>query len=324
LVRRSRISFLVLVVAAALAPVGARSQAPQPPDGPEPPPPVRPSPEIGQESPPRPEIARAPSEGPPAKEAPWKLPDELLSRLARAAQLYREHALRFTCIETVRLARYDADSEASEESVRRYAYLLEREGTGETLREYRQKVKDDGMPKGGEVRDEEPFPPAYAWVQLFSLFNQSFFVYRDQGERVDGYDWVREIEFRGALPFTDGKDIRQWEGTVLVDALNLAPIEIHAVPSGQNARVRALYERWSQAFNLIGLRLAPKPLLYEATVRFGLRKEGLRFPTELRYDTRMAVSATQTVPRQASSRTYDGYQFFKTAATETPGGVVGK
>ena len=38
------------------------------------------------------------------------------------------------------------------------------------------------------------------------------------GDGFEGFDWVRRIQFRGALPFTDGRDIRQWEGTVLVDA----------------------------------------------------------------------------------------------------------
>jgi len=111
--------------------------------------------------------------------------DELLSRLARAAQLYPEHALRFTCLETVRLARYDEASEPR------------RNRSGGTRISSRRKRSADAarVPAEGQgrrhaarrrVRDEEPFPPAYAWVQLFGRFNQSFFVYRDQGERIDG------------------------------------------------------------------------------------------------------------------------------------------
>jgi hypothetical protein len=311
----------VLLAAIVLAPSVSRSREPVPPGGPSPP---RSLPGDRGESPPPPDAKKKPKEEKPKPEAPWQIPEDLRAQLARTADRYKEYALRFTCLETVRLARYDADGEASDESVRRYAYLLEREGEGETLREYRQKVREDGTPRGGEVRDEEPFPPAYAWVQLFSRFAQSFFAYRDRGERVEGYDWVREIEFRGALPFTDGKDIRQWEGTALVDAVTLSPIEIHAQPTGQDARVRALYDRWSQAFSIIGLHMAPRPLLYGAFVQLGLRKDGLSFPTEMRYDTRIAVSAKRSVPRQASSRRYDGYQFFKTATTETPGAVLGK
>jgi hypothetical protein len=304
-----------------MAPCPSTSRGPASPENP---PPNGPPTGAGREAPASPDAKGKPKAERAKPEAPWHLSEDLREQLARSAERYKEYALRFTCLETVRLAKYDDDGEASDESVRRYAYLLEREADGETLREYRQKVKEDGTPRGGEVRDEEPFPPAYTWVQLFSRLDQSFFAYRDLGERMEGFDWVREVEFRGALPFTDGKDIRQWEGTALVDAVTLSPIELRAQPTGQDARVRALYDRWSQAFNVIGLHLAPRPLLYSAVVQFGLRKDGLTFPTEMRYDTRMAVSAKRWVPRQASSRRYEGYQFFKTATTETPGNVIPK
>ncbi len=315
---------MVRAVAAAVAAVALSAalgrQEPWPPEGPPLPPAPRPLPED------RAPAAPAPPEeaAEPRPERPWHIGDDVRAKLARAASRYREHALRFTCIETVRAASYDEQEEASEESVRRYAYLLEREGSSETLREYRQAVRDDGTPKGREVRDEDPFPPAYAWVQMFDEFHQSYFAFRDLGERFEGYDWVREVEFLGALPFTDGKDIRQWSGTVLVDAMTWSPVEIRAVPSGQEARLRAVYARWSQAFNLFGFRLAPKPLIYSCFVQFGLRRDGLSFPTELRYDTRMAVSATRSVPRRASSRRYEDYRFFKTATVETPGAPVGR
>lgn len=237
------------------------------------------------------------------------------------AELYRKYALRFTCIETVRVARYDADKEASKETSRRYAYLLEREGGGETLREFRQRMKDDGTPRGSNILDEEPFPPAYAWVSLFSRFHQPYFGYRDLGDRFEGFDWVREIEFRGALPFTDGKDIRQWQGTVLLDAVTHTPIEIRSEPTGQRERIRAMFDRWSRAFNLIGIHLAPRPFGYACRVQFRTRRDGLTFPTELRYDTFRAVGAKNTAPWQASTRVYENYRFFKTDTTEIPGPI---
>ena len=125
-------------------------------------------------------------------------------------------------------------------------------------------------------------------------------------------------------PVQASTDTRRGSGTVLVDASTYVPVEIRAAPSGQEARLRAAYARWSQAFNLLGFRLAPKPLIYPCFVQFGLRRDGLSFPTELRYDTRMAVSATRSVPRRASSRRYEDYRFFKTATTETPGAPVGR
>jgi hypothetical protein len=247
-------------------------------------------------------------------DAPWELPPELLAKLAEQAERYREFALRFTCTEEARVATYDQTGEASKETLRSYAYLLERDESGATLREFRQRAFADGAPRGRPVQDEEPFPPAYAWVFLFSEFHQGYFAYRDLGERFDGFDWVREIQFRGALPFTDGRDIRQWQGTVLVDATAFTPLEIRAEPGAQEERMRALFDRWSQSFNLMGFRTAPRPFGYRCHVKFRMQREALTFPTELRYDTYRAVSLRQRIPWRASIRVYKDYRFFKTAA----------
>src|SRR5262249_51851573 len=151
-----------------------------------------------------------------------------------------------------------------------------------------------------EVEEESKFPPAYAWVFLFSRFDQPYFMYRSLGERFEGFDWVHEIQFRGALPFTDGKDIRQWEGTVLVDAATYAPVEIRAEPSSQRDRIKAMFEHWNRSFNIVGIKTAPRPFGYRCRVTFGLRQDRLNFPTELRYDTFRAVGAKQFIPWMAS------------------------
>jgi len=263
----------------------------------------------------------APAESETMAEAPWGLPQATLAKLAEKAVEYREFALRFTAIETVRAAEYDGEGLANREATRRYSFLLERGPDGQTLEEYRERLKEDGTTRRGGVDDEEPFPPAYAWVFLFSEFHQPYFAYRDLGDRFEGFDWVREIEFRGSLPFTDGKDIRQWQGTILVDATNYTPLEIHAKPSAQDERIRAMFDRWARAFNLIGVRLAPRPFGYECRVEFHMRRSGLTFPTRLRYDTFRAVSSKRTVPVRASTRYYEDYRFFRTGTTESSGDV---
>lgn len=264
-------------------------------------------------------------------EPSWGLPAEMAASLARQAEVYREYALRFTCDESARVAHYDEANEASRETTDRYAYLLERDPQGGSFREYRQVLKTrkqkDGErteTTGRDVDEESKFPPAYAWVFLFSRFHQPYFMYRNLGDRFEGFDWVHEIQFRGALPFTDGRDIRQWEGVALVDAVTLAPVEIRAEPSAQKERIRAMFDRWSKSFNLVGARLAPRPFGYRCRVGFGLRKDRLTFPTELRYDTFRAVGAKQFAPWMASVRRYEDYRFFKTTTVETPGPTVGR
>jgi len=273
---------------------------------------------------------REPKEGPGQYESilgdsdqPWGLSDELLEALFEKAAVYRAYTRRFTCVETARLAQYGSDGEADKEKTRRYGYLLVKDAVGETVREFRQEMAKDGSLKASEVKDEEPFPPAYSWVFLFSRFNEPYFSYRSLGDRFDGFDWVYEIQFKGSLPFTDGKDIRQWEGVVLVDAVTFTPLEIRAEPTGQGDRINALYRRWAQAFNLIGLRLAPRPLGYRAHIQFRYRREGLSFPTELRYDTFRAVGGNNVVPIRASTRTYSDYAITRIEIQQdlgTPGG----
>jgi hypothetical protein len=252
-------------------------------------------------------------------ELPWGLPDDLMQRLYDSATAYREYTRRFTCVETARQANYDAAGEATDENKRSYGYLLLKEPEGERLREYRQHIAKDGTIKKGEVKDREPFPPAYAWVFMFSHFNEPYFAFRLLDDRFDGFDWVYEIEFKGSLPFTNGKDIREWEGTILVDAVTHTPLEINAQPVGQRERIDAYFRRWAQAFDLIGIKLAPRPLGYQAAIRFRHRREGLSFPTELRYDTIRAVGIDAIRLVRASIRTYDDYRITRVKTKEEVG-----
>ena len=303
------VSLLRLIPCLFLLAPAVHGQQDPPPSALDPPPPVvRPRPPVGEPNPP-----------PVVEEEVWPgLPEEIAAKLAASADRYREHAVRFTADEAVRSARY-TDGEATSEEVRRYGYLLERGDGPFDLRELRQRLRSDGSLARGEVKDEEPFPPAYGWVFLFSRVHQPFFAYRDLGERFEGFDLVREIRFRGALPYSDGLDIRQWEGTALVDVTTWTPVEIRAEPSRQAERIRWMFDRWSQAFNIIGFRTAPRPFGYRCRVAFGQRQDRLSFPTELRYDTFRAVSSKSQIAWKASIRNYEDYRFFKTATEETPG-----
>jgi hypothetical protein len=253
---------------------------------------------------------------------PWGLPDDLIQPLFERADVYSAYTRRFTCVETARLADYDGNGEVKKEKLRRYGYLLVRDPGQENVREYRQAMAKDGSLKTSEVKDEEPFPPAYAWVFLFSRFNEPYFGYRSMGDRFDGFDWVLEIQFKGSLPFTDGKDIRQWEGVALVDAATYTPLEIRAEPTGQGDRINELYDRWARSFNLIGMKLGKKPLGYRAQVQFRIRREGLTFPSELRYDTFRAVTGRQLMPVKASTRTYGQYQITRVKTQQEVGGAI--
>jgi hypothetical protein len=299
------VAFSVAFLAMLPPPVPPDSGLSSPPQRP----PVAPSPPPKDDAPDPAYMTLLPDDG-----SPWGLAPELASRLAGVAEKYLDYAVKFTCAETVRQARFD-DREAKHETTKNYGYLLER-GDGQTIREFRQKMKSDGTVTASEVNDAEAFPPAYEWVFLFSKPNQPYFAYRERGDRFEGYDWVRIFEFKGAVPYTDGRDIRQWDGVVLVDATTLTPVEIRAEPGHQMERLKLLFERWSQSFNVVGMRMGPKPIGYSGRVLFQTRRDRLTFPTQLRYASFRAVTPKSTEPTEASTRDYSDYHFFETATKE--------
>ncbi len=246
----------------------------------------------------------------PDSETPWVLPEEMLNNLAQSVLAYEQLASRLSCDESARLASYDDNGIASKEKIRRYAYLLEPSPQQGIVIEHRSSLNKAGEIKKEAVKDEEPFPPAYAWVYLFSESNQPFFDYRLVRDGFDGFDWIKEIQFRGALGFSDGKDIRQWEGTILIDATSWTPLEIYAQPSNQDEKIDAQYRQWASSFNIVNYRTGPKPFVYRSHAKFRKRENSLTFPTELRYDKLRAVSRDTMVRINASIRTYSNYQFF--------------
>jgi hypothetical protein len=243
----------------------------------------------------------------PENNAPWGLSADLLDRLAERAEDYRNYARRFICLETIRQARYDNSGEASQERDSSYDYVLELGSQGTEFHESRERVKDG---KKVDAKDNGPaFPPAYSWTALFSRFHQPYFAYRDLGDGFEGFDWVRAIEFKGSLPWSDGRDIRQWEGVAIINAGDMTLLEVRARPTGQRERIVALYKQWMQSFNLFGARLGDPPIGYRCRVSLLMRRDGLTFPTQLRYDTFRAVSPKDIVMKSASIREYSEYRF---------------
>jgi hypothetical protein len=296
-------ALLVAVSVVAVAPRVAPQLGDSQDQGPDPlPPPLPPRSTSKEAAPYEPLVPELP-------DVPWEIPADLLTALQERARRYRDYARRFVCDETARLADYDATGAVSKERVKRYAYLLSQNESAAQVREYRQELAKDGKLRPAEIEDEERFPPAYAWVYLFSDFHAPYFAFRMLGTRFDGFDYVHEIQFRGSSPFTTGKDIRQWEGRVLIDAFSHTPLEILAEPVAQRDRLAAQYRIWNTSMNIMGFRTKAAPFGYRARIQFGLRRDELTFPTELRYDTMRAESPTQLVDVRASTRSYEGYRF---------------
>jgi hypothetical protein len=247
------------------------------------------------------------------------LPEQLATDLAEQADSYPQRLRRLSCVETVRSVRYRPVRPLVKE--RKYAYLPGGSYGGHSIPEFRLEIKPKGPLRKRVSRKARRFPSANDWARLFSAEHQPYFMYRDLGIRIEGFDLVRAIQFRGWLPFTDGRDIREWEGTALVEVTRLHLAEVRAQPRNQQARLAVLYDKWNRSFKItLGLfagpffvplktfRMARPPLAYHGFVRFDYRHRGVRLPTLLRYETRRATSREETVRRSTSTRRYDGYR----------------
>lgn len=265
--------------------------------------------------PPKPKHARPYEPALPESDAPWTLPEKMFELFVKRSALYEENAHKFVCDETVELARYDRNGEASSGKQWRHAYYLS--GDGFDLIETRLKLRKDGSVRLGSparFQDDLRFPPSYAWLLLFNDVNRGVISVRYVEERVEGFGLVHEIHFRGGLPFQAGKDVREWEGTLLVDAATLSPLSIVAEPRGQNERLQEAYRRYVRSlkvsiFGMINFRSKPEARGYRAQIDFDRIHDGLRFPSRVRYDTFELVSGEEVLPVMASTRWYDGYRF---------------
>jgi hypothetical protein len=240
---------------------------------------------------------------------------ERLAELARVADRYDRDARRFTCTETVRWAGYRGYHRPFRETLRSYDYLLIRDRDGRGLREHRR----SGRPKSGGK-----LPPVYAWTLLFSDFNQPYFSYRDHGEEGHGFDRVHRIGFRGSIPFSDGSDIRQWEGFALVDTRTLMPVEVVAEPLNQPDRLVRRYLDYKKSlritlafygFRLASLRLGKRPFGRRVRVRFRPERNGLHMPWLMELEKFRMVGRSESVPWAGSWREYSDYRFFETEAS---------
>jgi hypothetical protein len=244
------------------------------------------------------------------------LEPSVLDRLSRRSSSYEDVALRFACTERARWVRYDEAGAVKEGATKQRVYLLVRPANGFDVEERRD---------GREPRRPFATPPALSWALMFGDFYRPYFSYRDLGNVREGLDEVRRIGFRGAIPFRDGTDIRQWEGVVTLDAAGLWPIEVMAWPINQEARVEALYLREQRSMKIsVGLlggtllerHSARKPLLELCLVRFAGQRIGLPLPAALELRTSRLVARDRAIPWSASLREYSDYRFFEVETSE--------
>jgi len=244
----------------------------------------------------------------------------MLDRLGRVAWLYADTALRFSCRETITVDRG---------SPHRYDYIYSHDENG--------RFKDYRTRPGGRSGREIDLADEHLrrWVsQAYSLI---FFFRADRRERfhfkagdggvVLGRPALR-IEFVPIPPYE--ADVNDWSGTAFIDRTTWQILKVEGWPRTEFlARANfdsALEELRTGAPPYVppgGVDPPPSSFSFETvTTEFGIEKNGMRFPSEVRIEMRRyrvpgrAGRTYDATPVYQVRQTYTNYRFFsvRTAA----------
>ncbi len=246
------------------------------------------------------------------------LPEGLLEKLSEKSEEYKSYALKFVCTEVFREAFYSAsEEEYSKEKFEHRDYLLEINPERGHFSAYRQKLMATAQGQGRTVIDFEiNFPEAYSWVFIFSKNFRNTMKYGYLGMEVYFYKLAHVISFRGFQPFSDGRDIRQWEGKIWVEERTWNILRVEAKPIHQDDILELKRLEYNRAFSFMGIKLKKKPIGYSCLVYFDFEHEGLSFPTEAQNEMFEPVSEKETVPHSKIILSYADYHFFRTESRE--------
>ena len=228
--------------------------------------------------------------------------EALLHFLGEKALVYRDVALQFVCIESIR----DSDRPRHQ---RRFDYMYV-EAQEQRYKPYRQKHTGRLGRRPQEATINFGFPDSYSWTLMFDPDRQHLFEFGYVGEEWFSLRLTHIIEFTAPLPFTTGKMIYEWSGRIWIDAENFNILKVEALPGNQEQRLKLELRAYRQAPRFLIYPLAKRPTgsFYSITFLNEFQKLSLPDLAEVRQFT-LALDGREEWGSMLSLR-YSGYQFF--------------
>lgn len=256
---------------------------------------------------------------------------EILERLARVAELYRDHALEFTCDEELTSVSYDRSRRRGRVRKLEFIYIYTfgpsydvPEPTDPAQPTSPGKLADYRTNRG---RDQEAteveevdlatlglpafMSRAYSWIFSFQESVQPHHEYEIvEKARVFGRDAVA-ISFRPVPPIVPG--FNDWFGTAWVDLESYQLLRVEGMSPQDHAENEAL-ERARKGEGLDGRT----HLVVRTTTEFRVEKNGMRFPTRVKIEGTSFLSAPRLFagrrlreyPSFEVEQKYENYRFF--------------
>ena len=240
----------------------------------------------------------------------------ILYRLQRAARLYSDQALRFTCDERIVHWRFRPNgSPARRTHERQYFYVRSAtpggDETAARLLDYRtQRAEAEAGSEPEEVQLEALGLPsyltrAYSWIFIFQKTLQSRYRFElIDRERVLGRS-AAVITFAAIPPYE--KDLNDWFGKAWVDVETFQLLRVEGLQAKYHERLQELRQGRGEA-----RADRNADIIIEATTEFREEKNGMRFPSDV------VVTGTQYRIRSPLS----GFGFRSSARLEERDGLA--
>ena len=230
--------------------------------------------------------------------------DELLDRMSRVAELYASQALSFTCDETIH-----HHTHAGRVDHRfRYVYVFRDD---EGLQDYRVPRKKSQKKQARQSRADladyglpSALLRAYTWAFIFGERQHEWYRYELLSEdEVLGRPAIR-IGFSGRPPIELGRN--DWIGTAWADRETYQLLRVDAMKE-PDYRAR---ERYRNSFT--GGEAATIPRSWERIeTDFGVVKNGMRFPSEVRIERKQySIYSPEGSRLYLVRQAYKNYRFF--------------
>jgi hypothetical protein len=246
----------------------------------------------------------------------------VLEHLDRAAGLYRDHALQFTCDETIT---YKTD-EAIKTHEFTYLYLYDDD-----------RLMDSRAPRGADVEaspkkrkraqlEKYGLPTyvlrAYSWLFLFERAKQPLHHYEVLGPGEALERPALRVRFEAAPPYQSG--VNEWCGTAWIDRETWQPLRVEAMQADECRTKEQLEQQMKSG-------TAPDDgwMLNWILTEFGIVKNGMRFPS--RVVAKRSIYRAETIGNMPTLRerpvfeitqSYDNYRFFGVRTEEEIGKKV--
>lgn len=252
-------------------------------------------------------LAQAPQETAPL--------EEILARLDRLSELYRDQALQFACDE--RLTYVNATNEREVHDFE-YIYVYD-EARG--FLDYRT-LPRAGLKKGEPPAEIDPavytlpffVRRAYSWIFIFERGKRGMYHYTLEGDETVRGRRASRVRFEPVPPYQH--DLNDWIGTAWVDQDDHQIVRIEAQKEDQRA-TKVAFERLLSGADPIEDQAGKTYSFSEVVTDFKVQKSGLAFPdaivmTRTRCAARPDRHGIKSTcwPAYSVTQKYSNYRFF--------------